>query len=726
MSTASLYSSYAQAALASYAEGLVPNENNAARYSFGVDLMSTSQAANFNATWNVIQQSSPTLNGFSAVLLQSRTTGEKVLAIAGSDPLSTDLVTDAQIALWGSALGMPQYTSLDAFYQQLVRTGKLGATEQFVVTGHSLGGFLTQAFTARHTAVVSAAFTYNAPGFKTSEALLSFFGITDPVAASAKITNLYAIDGPSVTAALGYRLGASQGIRVETDTLNPLSYHSIVRLGDSLIVHDLFARLEPAASVGQVEAQFLAAGTGDRRVEDWLDALRTVFMGSSSNDTNKTPTDNRDRLYFNAFSLQNDNAFIALSGHVQLATANAGFGTLAQSSGNASLAYRFALVELLPLAVVADTDAANLTLYGAYTQRLSLYDEATGQGELTTQWLNDRAAMVQWLVSQNTKNNGPTSVILGQPTSVAYTDMGSGNTILIGAVNPNQRGQVYFGDAGVNTFDGFGKSDKLYGGAGDDILFGEGGNDYLEGNADNDQLDGGAGNDTLFGGSGADTLFGGANIDSLVGGASNDNLDGGTGNDQLRGGAGDDVYVFNPGWGSDIIVDADGLGSLRVAGYEAGLPQGKKIIDTVRSYQSADGKVKYDLVADELGSYTVTIRFVGIEDKITLLGWTEAKSFGLSFDETPKPVQTTLTITGDYQKASGANGSYAAGAWDGSVATPYTNSYLSAGVQLDAPDVINGLASADSIMGLGGNDGLIGRLERQFVAGNAGQFRCAA
>ena len=47
----------------------------------------------------------------------------------------------------------------------MVNTGKLGVSEQITVSGHSLGGFLAQAFAAKHDAVVTAAYTYNAPGF---------------------------------------------------------------------------------------------------------------------------------------------------------------------------------------------------------------------------------------------------------------------------------------------------------------------------------------------------------------------------------------------------------------------------------------------------------------------------------------------------------------------------------------------------------------------------------
>jgi hypothetical protein len=85
---------YAQIAQAAYATELVPNSNNTALFRNGAG-MSQSQAELFDANWNVLSQSAPSLDGFSAVLLQNTVTGEKVLAIAGTDPLSrAHLLTD--------------------------------------------------------------------------------------------------------------------------------------------------------------------------------------------------------------------------------------------------------------------------------------------------------------------------------------------------------------------------------------------------------------------------------------------------------------------------------------------------------------------------------------------------------------------------------------------------------------------------------------------------------
>lgn len=91
MPTTTQYSAYAQTALAAYATGLLASVNNSLRYQHPDVGMAAAQAQVFNDTWAVLQQSAPSANGFSAVLLQRKdasgnATGEKVLAIAGTTP----------------------------------------------------------------------------------------------------------------------------------------------------------------------------------------------------------------------------------------------------------------------------------------------------------------------------------------------------------------------------------------------------------------------------------------------------------------------------------------------------------------------------------------------------------------------------------------------------------------------------------------------------------------
>ncbi|MDX8355765.1 tandem-95 repeat protein [Cognatiyoonia sp. IB215182] len=148
---------------------------------------------------------------------------------------------------------------------------------------------------------------------------------------------------------------------------------------------------------------------------------------------------------------------------------------------------------------------------------------------------------------------------------------------------------VLYGGDGDDSLDGGGGSDTLYGGDGDDFmdgggggndtLYGGDGNDTLLGSYENSHLHGGNGNDILYGGffdlsdSGDDTLEGGAGDDTLYGvdgddilqggegddllygDDDNDTLAGDAGNDTLTGGSGDDTFVFDPGFGKDIITD---------------------------------------------------------------------------------------------------------------------------------------------------------------------------
>ena len=63
MPTPIQYNAYAQTALAAYAPNLLADINNAAKYA-APDRMSASQATQFDATWNVLQQSAYNATAF--------------------------------------------------------------------------------------------------------------------------------------------------------------------------------------------------------------------------------------------------------------------------------------------------------------------------------------------------------------------------------------------------------------------------------------------------------------------------------------------------------------------------------------------------------------------------------------------------------------------------------------------------------------------------------------
>ncbi|WP_275472450.1 calcium-binding protein, partial [Pseudomonas citronellolis] len=109
-------------------------------------------------------------------------------------------------------------------------------------------------------------------------------------------------------------------------------------------------------------------------------------------------------------------------------------------------------------------------------------------------------------------------------------------------------------------------NDRLYGYATADLLRGELGSDTITAAGGNDTLWGGAGNDNLNGEAGNDLLQGDEGNDYLYGGSGNDTLIGGIGNDYLSGDAGSDTYIFNAGFGLDVVnnyhTDANTLDQL--------------------------------------------------------------------------------------------------------------------------------------------------------------------
>jgi len=133
----------------------------------------------------------------------------------------------------------------------------------------------------------------------------------------------------------------------------------------------------------------------------------------------------------------------------------------------------------------------------------------------------------------------------GQGTDTAVTTL-SNYTLATNVEN------LTFGGSGA--FQGRGNE-------GNNLLFGGAANDQLQGDKGNDTLVGAAGNDTLDGGDGSDVLAGGQGNDSLIGGKGSDRLDGGAGNDVLSGGDDADVFVFRPGFGTDVITDFAAAGT---------------------------------------------------------------------------------------------------------------------------------------------------------------------
>jgi Ca2+-binding RTX toxin-like protein len=126
---------------------------------------------------------------------------------------------------------------------------------------------------------------------------------------------------------------------------------------------------------------------------------------------------------------------------------------------------------------------------------------------------------------------------------------GALNLVLLGQFSTDG-----IGNAADNILSGSAGDNQLIGLAGRDTLFGGDGSDTMKGSGGSDELHGGAGNDTAFGGWGHDQIFADAGDDLIKAGKARDVLHGGAGADTLLGGVGDDTFVFENGFGSDVII----------------------------------------------------------------------------------------------------------------------------------------------------------------------------
>jgi VCBS repeat-containing protein len=222
------------------------------------------------------------------------------------------------------------------------------------------------------------------------------------------------------------------------------------------------------------------------------------------------------------------------------------------------------------------------TAYGHFS-----FDQFTGQWSYT---LNNSSSAVQALNSADVRTDNLTITSLdgSASTTLAVTIHGSDEVIT------GRAGQLVIEGTPWNDIITAGKTNLVIkAGAGDDVIKLAKGNilqaHLIDGGSGNDTLDlsgigskvsvdlahgiatgsqiglnalqsienivGGSGSDVLIGDAKGNTLIGGAGNDKISGGAGNDILIGGAGNDTLTGGSAADIFVFQPGFGKDVITD---------------------------------------------------------------------------------------------------------------------------------------------------------------------------
>lgn len=510
---------------------------------------SEAQATNFVNNWKVLAHQPDTDSGFSATLFENTSTGEKTLAIRGTNDGVDWLTNYVDIGVLGSTGLQDQYRDLRKFYQQLRTDGQLGVWEKISVAGHSLGGFLAQSFAFEYSFRVDETYTYNSPGFGGVIApVLRALGIIVVTGEGGSIytpniTNLLADAGPDFVAGRGTLLGDVERIFIEDQgVLGILKNHSIEVLTDSLAVYNLLGALDPNITAAQIKPVLeAAANQPEESLENILNSLGELFGISGS-----VAVDDREALHTRIQAIQASDLFQQTAGAVTLVpTAGlSGSGTADTTDG---LAYRYALVNLNPFAV---------------TGNAGLYLGLNAGGELnaenfTQEYLADRGRFLSVQNSLFTSDDSD-GILQRAGENIRFEDLESSTVLRTNRVR--SRGttrQFLFGTAA---------SEELAGGDGDDRLYGAAGNDIITGGDGDDYLEGGAGDDTLTGGQGRDVL---------------------------AGGAGHDTYRYTEGDEQLTIRDSDGGGSIQVTINGTTQTLGSSAIEQVGSdaaaYEDGDG-----------------------------------------------------------------------------------------------------------------------------------------
>ena len=598
--------------------------------------MTETQADEFAARWPTIEeQFTDPDTGLSVTVF--RNGNEVNIAIRGTDD-GFDVLADLVLGIGGIP---EQYAALSVFYESLKSSGVIQSSDQVSVSGHSLGGFLTQVLAAEYQGDFEQIFTFNAPGIGGAllDLLPDYFGIPSNIDI-ADIINVRG-DGFSAIANVGISLGIIEDIQIENSALS-YEDHTIKKLTDSLAVFNLLQQLDSSINVGSYNNIFtVSSNVESSSLESVVNSIASLLQVGSF-----VATDNREALYARISAI-NTELYIAPNldnpqlkseyQNLQIVDINSLIST-AQSDTTEGYAYRYALENLTPFAITGSS-----TLYASHNQNGELNAE-----NFSEQYLTDRAAMLQWLIKYNESDTeyGDYLSADGFDGNVTYTDLSSeindGQDLVLkidgdGVAIPYE--QIKFGTEYDDGIAGAANDDRLYGGGGQDSILGKDGDDYLEGGAGNDTLyggdgedylDGGTGNDTMSGGDGADTLYGGegddrleageediygsGDINILQGGAGNDTLIGGDGIDLLYGGTGDDtLFVDRGGLYVSSWNQANYLGTEKMSGGEGFDTYYVGTSSNYATIEDSDGKGQIYAKASGIGDNTYKLKGGGFQ-----------------------------------------------------------------------------------------------------------------
>jgi hypothetical protein len=372
-------------------------------------------AKDFTAVYKVIYQYNDPFSGFSGTVFQDKNTGGYTIAFRGTEFAPgtytdlLDLIADINLGWNGKAY--LQLISLQTFINNLYTAdgANLSIGALFDVIGDSLGGYLAEAFVANKFSSVNQAVIFEAPGI--AQSYLIEHGISESLWAS-KIQHVYGDAGLEIitgntwtgTAFAGSSMVTPQNIQpifIE-NRWSPLNAsfslnHNLSLNNTSLAVYDLFWKIQPNLNINIITKILEASSNNpESSMENILNALQKIYVDPTKPTPKPlSPIEKYNITIFNAIA---ELRTLIKPYSVESLTdqASQAIFTKAQENTSDGLAYRYALKELNPFVVIgADYSQHNTN------GELDLYNPATGQGQLTQQWLTDRAKFLAIYLDNN-------------------------------------------------------------------------------------------------------------------------------------------------------------------------------------------------------------------------------------------------------------------------------------------------------------------------------------
>ncbi|MCB1761109.1 MAG: hypothetical protein KDI68_15165 [Gammaproteobacteria bacterium] len=407
-----------------------------------------------------------------------------------------------------------------------VGLGGLDADDSISVTGHSLGGHLAAAILRLKPLLFDHAVSFNAPGFDPPLGVPPYMAIANGRAWSESFIRLFEHAGLSPAASFG-SLG-DRLFTVESESSRPgddwslvsssltgmpptgelfltteSNSHSMDQMMDALALQSLIAGLNPQLSLTRIGTLLWHASASAGESEEQLVERLSELLLNEKLELPRSMTPEISGFwkdpaeYATRVPLQEQ--ILALKAVAQgspdlrlqpLASGDSDrLVEMAQQSGDAGLAARYALTRLNPFLIEGDP-AIYLPHNGQ--GELDLHDPERNSGGLSGRYLAAREQMLDLQLSANYFDRD--SALLSTMRSRSFVDYGAGSATTPLAFSEQasldpirQPYRVVFGDDAGQPLEGAGGNDSLFGGAGDDLLDGGGGDDYLEGGVGSDR-----------------------------------------------------------------------------------------------------------------------------------------------------------------------------------------------------------------------------------------------